>query len=297
MVGVISAVAAEVLRYGAGLILFGQPFGFAIVAATIVADAVVIAALFRSITGRARPIAAIMLALLPAFGVGIGIITSGQFLVSLVFGGPASVVIGASVGGLSMLALPGWWRLAGAMSAVVIAIPLTVPLVADAVERAAEAEREHRESLEQEYENLVDPLSTSLPGATTELVSVSNDVAFVAVTRDGRELVIQTTPTGGPGTYDPDAFECWRLVGTQSFEGTETLGDFAGRCTVIDGGWATTDGSMVGTNVGTRWVQVEAGAGATSDEVLAVFRSLEELPDQELRAWFEAQLVRRGSAD
>ena len=56
------------------------------------------------------------------------------------------------------------------------------------------------------------------------------------------------------------------------------MAEFADRCVVVDGGWATIDGSIVGTNVGTRWVQVEAGAGATSDDVMAVFRSLEEFP-------------------
>lgn len=296
-VGLISGVAVQPLLYGVVLIMFRQPFGFVIVGAAIVASAVAIAVVFRSLTDRAHPIASILLALVSVVGVWVAIAVTGQIAFGSMSGLLVSVAIGASVGALSMLALSGGWRIAGAISAVLIAIPLVVPLVADAQERAAEAERAQRESIEQDFQNLVDPLSTNLNEATTVLTSASTDVAFVAVTRNGRELVIQTTPTGGSGTFDPDAFGCWRLVGTESFEGTETLSDFADECTVIDGGWATTDGSLVGTNFDTRWVQVEAGSGATSDDVLAVFRSLEELPEQQLRAWFDAQLERRGGAD
>ncbi len=104
--------------------------------------------------------------------------------------------------------------------------------------------------------------------------------------------MILTTPTGGSGPYDPDAFACWRLVGTESFEGDETMAEFADRCVVVDGGWATIDGSVVGTNVGTRWVQVEAGAGATSDDVMTVFHSLDEFPEERVRAWFDENLMR-----
>jgi len=53
-------------------------------------------------------------------------------------------------------------------------------------------------------------------------------------------------------------------------------------------------GSIVGTNVGTRWVQVEAGAGATSDDVTAVFRSLEEFPEEQVRARFDENRSRDG---
>jgi hypothetical protein len=41
-------------------------------------------------------------------------------------------------------------------------------------------------------------------------------------------------------------------------------------------------------------VQVEAGAGATSDDVTAVFRSLEEFPEEQVRARFDENRSRDG---
>ncbi|RZS68365.1 hypothetical protein EV187_0794 [Agromyces ramosus] len=273
-------------------VLFRAPWGFVLLAVTLVGSALAMTVLFRAVTGRARWIASIMLALLPPAGVWRAIIGSGRIPFDTVYGMPAALAIGGAVGSLSMLALPGRWRFAGAVSAVLIATPLLIPVFAHAAERAAAEERAQRASVEQAFDGLVDPLGTDLAGTTITLTSASTDAAQVAVDRDGRELVILTTPTGGSGPYDPDAFACWRLVGTESSEGDETMAEFADRCVVVDGGWATIDGSVVGTNVGTRWVQVEAGAGATPDDVMAVFHSLEEFPEERVRAWFDEHLMR-----
>ena len=294
-VAVIAGIAALLLTSAAVGVVFLAPWGFVLLGITLVGSATRDRralphgdrsdALDRVDRAGARS---------RLVGVWLAIIESGQIPLGTVFGVPAPVVIGGAVGALSMLALPRWWRLAGAVSAVLIATPLLIPVFADAAERAAAEERAQRESVEQAFDGLVDPLGTDLDGTTTTLTSVSTDAAYVVVDRGGRELVILTTPTGGSGPYDPDAFACWRLVGTESFEGDETMAEFADRCVVVDGGWATTDGSIAGTNVGTRWVQVEAGAGATSDEVTAVFRSLEEFPEEQVRAWFDENLMRDG---
>ena len=288
----IAGIAALLLTSAAVGVVFRTPWGFVLLGITLVGSALAIAALFRTVTGRTRWIASIVLALLPPAGVWLAIVESGQIPFDTVFGVPAPLAIGGAVGALSMLALPRWWRLAGAVGAVLIATPLLIPVFADAAERAAADERAQRASVEQAFDGLVDPLGTDLAGTTTTLTSVSTDAAHVAVDRGARELVILTTPTGGSGPYDPDAFACWRLVGTESFEGDETMAEFADRCVVVDGGWATIDGSVVGTNVGTRWVQVEAGAGATSDDVITVFHSLDEFPEERVRAWFDENLMR-----
>ncbi len=102
----------------------------------------------------------------------LAIVESGQIPFDTVFGVPAPLAIGSAVGALSMLALPRWWRLAGAVSAVLIATPLLIPVFADAAERAAADERAQRESVEQAFDGLVDPLGTDLAGTTTTLTSV-----------------------------------------------------------------------------------------------------------------------------
>ncbi|UOQ90215.1 hypothetical protein MUN74_04660 [Agromyces endophyticus] len=274
------------------VVLFGNLAGVVIVVGVLAASITGFFFALRAVDRRRHLLAAVLLALVPVAGIAIAVRSSGEIPLDRVLGLPAEAVIGVATGALSMLALPRWWRLAGAICAVAIAVPLVVPIVTDVQQQAAEAQEREAALREQLFQSLVDPISTDLGGTTAELTSSSNDAAGVTVDRNGHELSITTTPTGNPGTADPDGFACWRVVGGggQGFEGDETMADFAGRCEIIDGGWATTDRLVAGTRLDDdRWVEVRAGSGATAEDVAAVFGSLVELPESELRAWHEAE--------
>ena len=117
----------------------------------------------------------------------LAIIESGQIPFDTVLGVPAPLVIGSAVGALSMLALPRLVEARGCGRARCSSRPrCCIPVLADAAERAAAEERAQRESVEQAFDGLVDPLGTDLAGTTTTLTSVSTDAAYVAVDLGGR---------------------------------------------------------------------------------------------------------------
>lgn len=120
LVAVVGAIAAELYTFATIGMMIIPAVGFAIAGLTLIGTAVAIAALFRSITGQWRPFASTALALFAALVHWLPVLAPVPMLFSAVSTTP--VLQGAAVGALAMLALPGRWRLAGAISAALIAV-------------------------------------------------------------------------------------------------------------------------------------------------------------------------------
>jgi hypothetical protein len=81
--------------------------------------------LYRWITGQWHPLVWTALALFTALAYWLPVVAPVPMLYGALSAIP--VLLGAAVGALAMLALPGRWRVAGAISAALIAVALIVP--------------------------------------------------------------------------------------------------------------------------------------------------------------------------
>jgi hypothetical protein len=278
-------------------VLFGQFVVLLGVLLLVGASAIGITFTYRAALGRPRIASSIVLALLVPAGVVLALGASGQIPLDEVFGLPAPLVIGVTVGLLSTLGLPGWSKLPGAIALVVTLTALAWQPAVDAAERAAAEEREQQASIDEEFRNVMRPLSTDLEDATVRAETVSRDSTVLVVTRDGRDARISTQPAYLQPGYDVGAYACWRITGAPGFfEGTEAVEEFAATCRpTADGGWATTDGLTIARFVDDRFVAVSAETDAASDaardDVAAVAGSLVEVPEAQLRAWYDEQVA------
>jgi hypothetical protein len=277
--------------------LFGQFVVLLGVLLLVGASATGIAFTYRAALGRPRIALSIVLALLVPAGIVLALVASGQIPLDNAFGLPAPLVIGVTVGLLSTLGLPRWWKLPGAIALVVTLTALAWQPVIDSAERAAAEEREQRAAIEEEFRNVIRPLGTDLEGVTVRAETVSRDSTVLIATRDGRDIRIGTQPAYLQPGYDAGAYACWRITGAPGFfEGTEAVEEFAATCRPTDdGGWATIDGLTIARFVDDRFVavsaQTDAASDAAPDDVAAVSGSLVEVPEAQLRAWYDEQVA------
>lgn len=127
LVAVVTVVAVQLHTLGTIGVMIFPAVGFTITGITLLGNAAGIAALFRWITGQWHPLVSTALALFTALAYWLPVIAP----VPMLYGALAAVpvLLGAVVGALAMLALPGRWRLAGAISVALIAVALIVPWV------------------------------------------------------------------------------------------------------------------------------------------------------------------------
>jgi hypothetical protein len=297
LVTVIGTAAAFIELSLVPAVLFGQFVVLLGVLLVVGASAIGITFTYRSALGRPRITSSIVLALLVPAGVVLALGASGQIPLDEVFGLPAPLVIGVTVGLLSTLGLPGWWRLPGAIALVVTLTALAWQPVVDTAERAATEEREQQAAIDEEFRNVMRPLGTDLEDVTVRAETVSRDSTVLIATRDGRDIRISTQPAYLQPGYDAGAYACWRITGAPGFfEGTEAVEEFAATCRPTDdGGWATIDGLTIARFVDDRFVAVSAEADVASDaardDVAAVAGSLVEVPEAQLRAWYDEQVA------
>lgn len=244
------------------------------------------AAILRAVTGRRRIGLAVVLALLVPAGVVAALVAQeGQTPFEPYHGIPVPLVIGAVVAGISTFALPRWAKLVGVLTILLVA----ATYAGHAAQEAAEARASEAAARTAMYDTLLPGATTTLPSAETDLRTLTAEVAEVTVDRDGRELTITMSAWGDPSEGDdPDGFACWLLSsGETSWIAGQTYADFADRCLVVDGGWASSDGIAFGTYRDGRWVSVDAGPSATAEDVAAVADTLADVPEAERRARWE----------
>lgn len=297
LVAVIGTTAAFLELSLVPAVLFGRYVALLGVLLVVAASATGIAFTYRAALGHPRIALSIVLALLVPAGIVLALVASGQIPLDDAFGLPAPLVIGVTVGLLSTLGLPGWWKLPGAIALVVTLTALGWRPAVDAAERAAAEEREQQAAIEEEFRNVIRPLGTDLEGATVRAETVSRDGTILIATRDGRDVRISTQPAYLQPGYDAGAYACWRITGAPGFfEGTEAVEEFAATCRpTADGGWATADGLTIARFVDDRFVAVSAESDGTSDagadDVAAVAGSLVEVPTSQLREWYDEQVA------
>jgi hypothetical protein len=124
-VTVVTVIAVQLYTLGTIGVMIFPAVGFTIAGIILIGNAAGIAALFRSITARWHPLASTALALFTALAYWLPIVAPVPMLYGALSGIP--VLLGAAVGALAMLALPGRWRLGGVISAVLIVVALIVP--------------------------------------------------------------------------------------------------------------------------------------------------------------------------
>ncbi|MHA7134995.1 hypothetical protein [Oerskovia turbata] len=247
------------------------------------------AAILRAATGRRRIGLAVVLALLAPAGTGAALVAQeGQLTIEPSLSNPAPLVIGAVAAGISTFALPRRAKLVGVLTIVLVATPYVWKSASEAAQEAAEARARETAALAAMYDSLLPGATTTLPGAETDLRSLTAESSEVAIDRDGRDLTITTSVWGAPSEGDdPDGFACWLLSPQEDTFSGQTYADFADRCDIVDGGWATRDGLAFGTFRHGHWVTVDAGPGATAEDVAAVVRTLADVPEAERRAHWE----------
>ncbi|MET4226736.1 hypothetical protein [Oerskovia enterophila] len=296
-------LAAVAVPLGCGaLAACGAAVGPALVVGVLFAQAVMLplgllllvgiafanAAILRAATGRRRIGLAVVLALLVPAAIGAELVAQGEIPLDPRYGVPVPVVVGAFVAGISTFALPRWGKLVGGLTIVLVGVLYGWQAASDAAQDAAAARAGNAAAREAMYDSLLPGATTTLSGAQTDLLKLTGEVAEVAVDRDGRELTIMMSAWGDPGEEDPDGFACWLLSsGEGSWIAGQTYADFADRCTVVDGGWASSDGLSFGTYRNGNWVIVDAGPTATVEDVAAVASTLTDVPETERRAHWE----------
>ena len=247
-------------------------------------------AILRAGTGRRRIGLAIVLALLGPAGSVAALMAQGEIPLDPLYGIPVHIVVGAVAAGISTFALPRWTKVIGVLTIVAVVVPYAWQAASDAARDAAADRARQAAAREEMYTNLLPGATTTLAGAEAELRALSAEGAEVAVDRDGRELTIIMSGWGDLYEQDPDGYPCWLLTGKESWIADQTYADFADRCRIVDGGWATSDGLAFGTYRDGHWVTVEAGPGATAEDVAAVATTLADIPEAERRAVWEAAL-------
>ncbi|KRC38932.1 hypothetical protein [Oerskovia sp. Root22] len=296
-------LAAFAVPLGCGaLAAFGAAVGPGLVVGILFAPAVMLplglvllvgiafanAAILRAATGRRRIGLAVVLTLLVPAAIGAELVAQGEIPLDPRYGVPVPVVIGALVAGISTFALPRWAKLVGGLTIVLAAVLYGWQAASDAAQEAAAARASNVVAREAMYDNLLPGATTTLTGARTDLRTLTGEVAEVGVDRDGRELTITMSAWGDPGEEDPDGFACWLLSsGEGSWIEGQTYADFADRCRIVDGGWASSDGLTFGTYRDGNWVTVDAGPAATVEDVTAVASTLTDVPEAQRRAHWE----------
>ena len=132
VIGVIGAITFQLHSIAVFGVMFFPAVGLIIAGVVTVGSAVGIAAVFRALTGRWRPVAAALLATFPALVVWLPVLGP----VPMAYGALSAlgpIVVGIVVGALAMLTMPGRWRLAGAISAAVVAVAALVPIAIELI--------------------------------------------------------------------------------------------------------------------------------------------------------------------
>ena len=124
-VAIATVVAVQLHTLGTIGVMIFPAVGFTIAGFTLLGNAAGIAALYRWITGQWHPLVSTALALFTALAYWLPVVAPVPMLYGALSAIP--VLLGVAVGALAMLALPGRWRLAGVISAALIAIALVVP--------------------------------------------------------------------------------------------------------------------------------------------------------------------------
>jgi hypothetical protein len=125
LVAVVTIVAVQLHTLGTIGVMIFPAVGFTITGITLLGNAAGIAVLFRWMTGQWHPLVSIALALFTALAYWLPVVAPVPMLYGALSAIP--VLLGAAVGALAMLALPARWRVAGAISAAIIAVALIVP--------------------------------------------------------------------------------------------------------------------------------------------------------------------------
>ena len=120
-------------------------------------------ALLRAATGRRRIGLGIVLTLLVPVGIGAELVAQGEFPLAPLHGIPVPVVIGAVVAGISTFALPGWSKLVGGLTIVLVAALYASGTAQDAAVRASGAA-----AREASYGHLRPGATTTASGAETD---------------------------------------------------------------------------------------------------------------------------------
>lgn len=267
------------------------PFGLLLLVGIAFANA----AILRSATGRRRIGLAVVLTLLLPVAIGASLAAQGELPLAPHHGVPAPVVIGAFIAGISTFALPRWAKLVGGLTVVLVTALYAWHAVSEAAQKAAAVRASDAAVREEMYDDVLPGATTTLAGAGVDLRKLTAEIAEVGVDRDGRELTITMSAWGDPGEEDPDGFACWLLTGGESWEAAQTYADFADRCRIVDGGWASPDGLTFGTYRKGYWVTVDAGRAATAEDVTAVADTLADVPEAERRTYWDAALELSGS--
>lgn len=280
----LGAAAAPVVFVG---VLFVPVLMLPLALLLLVVSWFVNAAILRTGTGRRQRVLAVVLALVVPAGVGVELVVQAEIPFGPRFGLPVPLVIGAVAAGVSTCAFPRWGRWVGGLTIVLAAMPLAWQAVSDAAREASATRASEEAAREAMYDAWLPGATTPLTGVETELRALSESSAEVAVDRDGRELMITMSGWGDPAEEDPDAFACWLLTAEESWVEGQTYAELDDRCSIVDGGWVSSDGLAFGTYRDGHWVTVDAGRGATAEDVAEVAETLEDVPEDERRSWWD----------
>ena len=132
LVGVIGGVSFQLHSIAVFGVMLFPAVGLIIAGVVTVGSAVGIAAVFRAMTRRWRPLASALLATFAALVCWLPVLGAVPIAYG-VLNGLGPVAVGVIVGALATLTMPGRWKLIGAISTVVVAVATVAPIVVELI--------------------------------------------------------------------------------------------------------------------------------------------------------------------